>query len=82
MVIVMKRSRNFLYFSQNEQEMSAVFTVVCFSMSHLLLQRCGTIKFPRKCSGGRHKGWYEDAHFKQWDVTEFLVTEKEEVMNL
>jgi hypothetical protein len=26
--------------------------------------------------------WYDDAHFKQRAVTEFLVTEKEAVMNL
>jgi hypothetical protein len=51
-------------------------------MSHLLLQRRGTIRFLAHAQGVVKMAWCGDVRLKQRAVTEFLVTEKESVTNI
>jgi hypothetical protein len=80
--VAQKVLRHFLYFSQNQQDMSATYSVVNFLMFRLLLQRRGTIRFLAHAQGVVKVAWCGDVRLKQWAVIEFLVEENESVTNI
>jgi len=77
--IVQNVLQHFLYFSQNQQQMSEIFSVVNFERP-ACYWRAAEQYFSRACAEGRQKkAWQVDLHFKQRVVIEFLVAEKESV---
>jgi uncharacterized protein (UPF0261 family) len=80
MRVAQKVLQPFLYFIQNQQEMSAVLLWLIMNV-HLLLQCHGKTHFLVYVEGVLKMAWYGDVNFQQWAVTEFLVAEKESVSN-
>lgn len=80
MRVAQKVFQPFLYFIHNQQEISAFFLWLIMNV-HLLMQCHGKIHFLAHVEGVVKMAWYGDVHFKQRDVTEFLLAEKESVHN-
>jgi len=80
MRVAQKVLQPFLYFIQNQPEISAVFSVVdneCTFVTAVPWENT----FLHMWKGVVKMAWYGDVLIKQWAVTEALVAEKESVSN-